>query len=62
MSKDAGHRHDVDSSQQSTSMSQATLSIGPHLLLKVQFQHHFYSLDLLSINPKSWSLATPPCL
>jgi hypothetical protein len=34
-------------------MSQATLSIGPYLLLKVQFQHHFYSPDLLALNRKA---------
>jgi hypothetical protein len=62
--RDPGHCHDVKpwTHLNRVLLCQATLSIGPYLLLKVQFQHHFCSPNLLSLNPKSWSLATPPRL
>jgi hypothetical protein len=35
------------------SLCQATLSIGPYLLLKVQFQHHHYSPDVPGLEPEN---------
>ena len=60
--KDPGHRHDVTpwTHHNRVPLCQATLSIGPYLLLKVQFQHHFFTQRYPSLKPKSWSTDKEP--
>src|ERR671916_3210391 len=54
-----GHCHDATPWTQlnRVPLCQATLSIGPYLLLKVQFQHYFVSRTSLALNPTSRSLS-----
>ena len=46
LDKDFGRRHDVTpwTKNNRVPLCQATLSIGPYLLLKVQFQHYLITL------------------
>jgi hypothetical protein len=51
---DPGHRHDVTpwTHCNRVPLCQATLSIGPYLLLKVQFQRRLFYPDVPALNPQ----------
>jgi hypothetical protein len=51
---DPGHRHDVTpwTHCNRVPLCQATLSIGPYLLLKVQFQRCLFYPDVPALNPQ----------
>ncbi len=55
--QDPGYSHDVTpwTRYNRVLLCQATLSIGPYLLLKVQFQHCLFTLHMPTFYPKSRS-------
>ena len=55
--QDPGRRHDATpwARHNRALLCQATLSIGPYLLLKVQFQRFLFTLHIRALNPKSRS-------
>ena len=59
--KDSGHGHDVTpwTQHNRVALCQATLSIGPYLLLKVQFQHFLFYPHVPGFNPEGRDPAGP---
>src|SRR5918995_5964980 len=62
--EDSGHRHDATpwTQHNRVALCQATLSIGPYLLLKVQFQRRLFYPDVPALNQKGRDPLETPAL